>query len=426
MAELRDWQIAADDNNQTPPDGWPERMAYSSVNNTAREGMAVLARNYKDRSGEIVSTGNANTLVVSPNGTFTSFQEGDRFSFRAHVNVNDGAHLRVGPATNPSYPLQDAYGNPVVEGDILSGMVVDVVWRSSAWRRVGSPVVVAGFVTGVMAPFAGTVAPDGFLLCDGSAVNRTTYADLFDVIGESFGPGDGSTTFNVPDTRNRALRGSGGTLGVGATGGTEAATHPAHIHGAGLLEADDGGLHEHLAGTFAANQAGDHAHGVGSYANATAPDHNHGGGTYAATSVSAHLHGSGTLGATTAGVHDHLIDTFTSTSGGGALIHGTLGRSNPSTQSTQTAGDHAHVVGGSTAAGGSHGHTMAGNSGDAGTHGHALSGDSASTGNHFHTLSGTSARDGDHHHGIVGTTASEGGTGNNWAPFVVVNHIIKT
>ena len=51
---------------------------------------------------------------------------------------------------------------------------------------------------GVILPFGGSVAPKGFLICDGSAVSRTTYADLFAVIGTKFGSGDGSTTFNLP------------------------------------------------------------------------------------------------------------------------------------------------------------------------------------------------------------------------------------
>jgi microcystin-dependent protein len=58
-------------------------------------------------------------------------------------------------------------------------------------------------------PFGGTTAPDGFLDCDGSAISRTTYADLFAAIGTTWGVGDGSTTFNVPDLRGVGLRGSG-------------------------------------------------------------------------------------------------------------------------------------------------------------------------------------------------------------------------
>lgn len=57
--------------------------------------------------------------------------------------------------------------------------------------------------TGVYVPFGGTTPPTGWLLCDGAAISRTTYAALFAVIGTAFGAGDGATTFNTPDLRGR-------------------------------------------------------------------------------------------------------------------------------------------------------------------------------------------------------------------------------
>jgi len=62
---------------------------------------------------------------------------------------------------------------------------------------------------GSLMDFAGTSAPTGWLLCDGSAVSRTTYSALFSAISTTWGSGDGSTTFNVPDFRGRATIGSG-------------------------------------------------------------------------------------------------------------------------------------------------------------------------------------------------------------------------
>ena len=68
---------------------------------------------------------------------------------------------------------------------------------------------------GVVLPFGGSSAPTNYLLCDGSAVNRTTYATLFGVIGTTYGVGNGTTTFNLPDMRGRAAVGAG--TGVGLT-----------------------------------------------------------------------------------------------------------------------------------------------------------------------------------------------------------------
>ncbi len=62
---------------------------------------------------------------------------------------------------------------------------------------------------GAINAFGGTVAPDGWFMCDGSAKSRTTYADLYAVIGTNFGAGDGSTTFNVPNLQGVSLTGVG-------------------------------------------------------------------------------------------------------------------------------------------------------------------------------------------------------------------------
>lgn len=62
---------------------------------------------------------------------------------------------------------------------------------------------------GLILPFGNTSAPTGYLACDGSAVSRTTYATLFAAIGTTWGAGDGSSTFNVPDLRGAFLRGTG-------------------------------------------------------------------------------------------------------------------------------------------------------------------------------------------------------------------------
>lgn len=67
---------------------------------------------------------------------------------------------------------------------------------------------VSGVPTGILLPFGGTIIPDGFLLCNGSAVSRTTYSKLFGVIGTLWGSGDGSTTFNLPDFTDKFIEGT--------------------------------------------------------------------------------------------------------------------------------------------------------------------------------------------------------------------------
>lgn len=108
---------------------------------------------------------------------------------------------------------------------------------------------------GLVVAYGGSTVPSGWLECDGTAVSRTTYADLFTAIGTTWGTGDGSTTFNLPDLRGRAPIGAGTGSGLtartlGTSGGVESQTLtagnlPAHTHSqiggtneAGIKDAD--------------------------------------------------------------------------------------------------------------------------------------------------------------------------------------------
>ena len=77
---------------------------------------------------------------------------------------------------------------------------------------------------GTIKPWGKATAPDGYLLCDGSAVSRSTYADLFAVIGTTYGAGDSSTTFNVPDLQGKFPQGKSGTTSMAGTGGANTVT----------------------------------------------------------------------------------------------------------------------------------------------------------------------------------------------------------
>lgn len=70
--------------------------------------------------------------------------------------------------------------------------------------------------SGVLMPFAGSSAPGGWLICDGAPVSRSTYSALFTAISTTYGTGDGSTTFNLPDTRSRSLMGASTAVNAGA------------------------------------------------------------------------------------------------------------------------------------------------------------------------------------------------------------------
>jgi microcystin-dependent protein len=73
--------------------------------------------------------------------------------------------------------------------------------------KLNSAAVSVLMPTASLMPYAGTSAPTGYFLCDGSAKSRTTHSALFGVIGTTYGAGDGSTTFNIPDLRGRVIAG---------------------------------------------------------------------------------------------------------------------------------------------------------------------------------------------------------------------------
>lgn len=116
--------------------------------------------------------------------------------------------------------------------------------------------------SGAMLPYGGSSAPTGYLLCNGSAVSRTTYSTLFTAIGTTFGIGDGSTTFNIPDGRANVLGGyKSGDTNFGTLGGTGGeATHvlttaemPAHTHSQQLSLDTNNGITSGSAGTRSTN-----------------------------------------------------------------------------------------------------------------------------------------------------------------------------
>lgn len=94
---------------------------------------------------------------------------------------------------------------------------------------------------GVINPYGGATAPDGWLLCHGQALSRTEYADLFAVIGTNFGSGDGSTTFNLPDMREATTKGAGLT---GKTVGSHVSTNGLAV---GEFLDDRLQTHQHIA-----------------------------------------------------------------------------------------------------------------------------------------------------------------------------------
>ncbi|MEI6807910.1 MAG: tail fiber protein [bacterium] len=163
---------------------------------------------------------------------------------------------KVGIGTNKPGAQLHVTGEMKVDGAMTLPRQGDVemgAYTNGASAAGASP----GYLpTGMMNPYAGTTAPAGWLMCDGSAVSRTTYSALFVIISTNYGNGDGSTTFNLPDMRQRfplgkAASGTGSILG--STGGAIDHYHATTNH---TLTTAELASHSHGAGTYAANGGG--------------------------------------------------------------------------------------------------------------------------------------------------------------------------
>lgn len=119
---------------------------------------------------------------------------------------------------------------------------------------------IQGVNTGIIVPWSDATPPSGFLACDGSAVSRTTYSALFAVIGTTYGSGDGSTTFNVPDLQDRCCLKKGTSTNVGTSGGSSTVTVTGNVPGSlanTTLPVNLIGPHTHTGGNSAGSTRGD-------------------------------------------------------------------------------------------------------------------------------------------------------------------------
>src|SRR5215472_2385866 len=214
--------------------------------------------------------------------------------FSLIVAASGGALSAVAgtPAANPVFPAIPANSVVLAAVRVPAG-AASINGPKITDKRVNAVLPApTSFQSGMMMPWPTAVAPTGWQVCDGSLLNRTTNAALFAIIGTSYGAGDGSTTFAVPDLRGRAPVGFGGAAGhadVATLGNNEnlavaqrrqAHGHtlnlnlPNHVHSQALTLPDHGHqnnltLPDHIHGnTFTLPN---HIHGN----TFTLPDHNH-------------------------------------------------------------------------------------------------------------------------------------------------------
>lgn len=187
-------------------------------------------------TGDLIVTGNIDPVAITliPRATDISGALPGTIYYNSTENI-----LKVMNTSNAwNFINTTAYQLPATIG--TAGQVLTAGADGTAsWQTItgGGTPSESSIPAGAMMPFAGANAPDGWLLCDGSAVSRTgQYAALFAAIGTAYGAGDGSTTFNLPNLGGKFPMGANATNALGATGGApsftlDTANMPAHNHG---------------------------------------------------------------------------------------------------------------------------------------------------------------------------------------------------
>ncbi len=161
------------------------------------------------------------------------------------LNSDGTVNVTVGGAS-PAVPASIGAGESPQVGDTVKVLVEDTqVWVLGV---VGDAQNAGGWMPGDLKYTSASAAPPGWLVANGQAVSRTAYARLFAVLGTGYGGGDGSTTFNVPDLRDRIPIGAGLTYSLGErTGGATASLSsdnvPGHTHPASATVVDGGHAH---------------------------------------------------------------------------------------------------------------------------------------------------------------------------------------
>lgn len=212
-----------------------------------------------DGNGELTTTEGTTSNVIVSAYAQTLLDDADAASARATLGLGTISTLSSISTSN----IDDNAINATklnISGNGTSGQYVTSDGDGSF--SYTTPPSVSSFASGMLMPYAGATAPSGWLLCYGQAISRTTYADLFAALGTTYGVGDGSTTFNLPDLRGRTIAGqddmggasanrltnqTGGLDGdtLGATGGAETHTlttdqMPSHAHSGVLTGSSTG------------------------------------------------------------------------------------------------------------------------------------------------------------------------------------------
>jgi microcystin-dependent protein len=184
----------------------------------------------------LITVTGTNTLIGTSVPPYTSYVAGMTLSF-IPVNTNTGAVTIDVDGLGAKNIFVGATGT-FTGGELVAGQIAQIEYDGTRFQLMN---VQATVPVGSIIAVGRASPPPGWLAANGSAVSRTTYAALFAAIGTAFGAGNGSTTFNVPDLRDRVAIGSGTLYALADTGGSKDAIVVSHTHTANGV-----GDHQHF------------------------------------------------------------------------------------------------------------------------------------------------------------------------------------
>ena len=231
MSSIYDWSLTASNNGTADESiNWAEGQAPSTVNGSARVMMSRIKEFLLDIGGAPIAAGTPNAITVTVNSSFTAYANGIRIACRAVETNTAAATLNVNSVgAKPIVKFVNSGEAPLAGQEIQDNCIHEFIYcsflngGSGAWLLVNPVAQAVAPGTGV--PFFGGNLPNGWLFCNGDAVSRTTYSALFAAIGTTWGEGNGTTTFNLPNGQNHFLRGASGTLPLGTRQSDELKSH---------------------------------------------------------------------------------------------------------------------------------------------------------------------------------------------------------
>jgi microcystin-dependent protein len=231
MTDIYTWSTTAGDNDDADSGiNWAEFQDPDTVNNSARTMMSRIASLRDDLLPKRTSAGSTNAYTVTAAAAPSSYASDFVIWFVAD-KTNSGAATLI-PNALAAKPLRAKASTALAAGEIQANTIVGAYYRfatdeflivnsgfhANALLPSVASAYAVGLKVGMWVDYGGVTLPAGFLWANGAAVSRTTYAELFSIYGTTFGVGDGSTTFNVVDLRERTTFGKGDMGGVASPG----------------------------------------------------------------------------------------------------------------------------------------------------------------------------------------------------------------